>query len=140
MRRAWTCDFIGCNEIAQWYRRRKGRLVKLCTKHEVHLAREHWGKRLDETELNEYDMSYLEAKERRKELAKKHPFGVRIHKLEGGWRVTIEDEETGEKRSFVVRDIEQFEERYFELEREGFYPKPSVDEYMEKLRTNKQDG
>ncbi len=28
----WKCDFKDCEEIAQWYRKRKGELLKLCTK------------------------------------------------------------------------------------------------------------
>ena len=69
MRRVWTCDFKGCDEIAQWYRRRKGSIFKLCTKHEAHLDRERW-KRLDESRLTNEDIRRLEAKERRKELEK----------------------------------------------------------------------
>jgi hypothetical protein len=58
----WTCDFEGCNELAQWYRKSKGQIVKLCTKHEALLARQHWGKRVDYSELSEEDMRRLKKK------------------------------------------------------------------------------
>ena len=77
-RKIWTCDFQGCNEIAQWYRKRKGRLIKVCTKHEARLAREHWGRRVDFSELNDDDIRYLEWKEWKKELSLMSKKGVRI--------------------------------------------------------------
>lgn len=56
------CDFKECNEIAQWYREWKGEL-KLCTKHEVYFARQHCGRSLDPSELDEDDLRYLEEKD-----------------------------------------------------------------------------
>jgi len=62
-RNVWKCDFKGCEEIAQWYRKWKGDLFKLCTKHEAYLARKRYGRPLDPSELDEDDFRYLEEKE-----------------------------------------------------------------------------
>jgi len=67
--KVWTCDFKGCDEIAQWYRRWKGDLFKLCTKHEAYFARNHYGRRVDLSELDADDIDYLwEKEEEKKEL------------------------------------------------------------------------
>jgi len=55
----WKCDFKDCGEIAQWYRKRKGELLKLCTKHNVYLHKQHWGRHIDFSELDEDDTQYL---------------------------------------------------------------------------------
>ena len=138
-RKIWTCDFKECEEIAQWYRKRKRELLKLCTKHEAYLARQHYGGSLDLSELNEDDIRYLEGKERRKEFAKRHPFDVRLYSLEDGttgFRIRVRDRETDEWRSFVLKksDHGRFDENYRDLERKGFSPKPSIDEYVKSLR------
>lgn len=39
----WTCDFKGCNDVAQWLREFNGQLLNLCTKHEAYLANKHLG-------------------------------------------------------------------------------------------------
>jgi len=43
---------------------------------------------------------------------------------------------TDEKRSFVIQEGElgRFNENFADLERKGFSPKPSIDEYVKKLR------
>lgn len=135
-RKIWTCDFQGCNEIAQWYRKRKGRLIKVCTKHEARLAREHWGRRVDFSELNDDDIRYLEWKEWKKELVKKEPFEVLLFQLEDGLKVRVRDRQTNEWRLFTVKGIEEEKiyEAYSGLQRKGFSPKPSIDEYVKKLR------
>lgn len=137
-RKVWTCDFKGCNDFAQWCRKRNGNLLTLCTKHEADLARRHWGRRIDASELNEDDIRYLEGKERRKELAKKKPFEVRLYKLEDGWKIRIKDKQTDERRSFVIKhaDLRRFDETFSDLEREGFSPKPSIDDYVKRLRNS----
>lgn len=62
-RKIWKCDFKGCEEIAQWYREWKGELLKLCTKHEAYLARTHWGRHIEPSELDKNDVRYLEEKD-----------------------------------------------------------------------------
>jgi len=137
MKMVYTCDYKGCNDFAQWCRKQKGRLLTLCTKHETELARLHWGRNVDTSKLSKDDIRYLERKERKKEFAEKHPFDVRFVSLEDGTRkVRIRDKQTDEKRSFVLKDADykSFFEIYEDLEREGFSPKPSIDEYMKRLR------
>jgi hypothetical protein len=137
MSKIWKCDFEDCEEVAQWYRRGKGRLVKLCTKHEVYLSKQHWGKRVDFSELNEEDIRYLEGKERRAEFTKRHPFDVRFYPLEDKTtKIAIRDRQTGEWRSFIIKDsdIGKFGETYSDLERKGFSPKPSIDDYVKTLK------
>ena len=132
----WTCDFKGCDEIAQWYRKKKGELVKLCSKHYASLDRMRWGRRVEESELDEDDIRYLEEKEQMKESEKKDPFEVRLYELADEWKVRVEDRQTGEKRSFAIKnsDYEGFDEIYHDLQRKGFSPKPSIDEYVKRLR------
>ncbi len=141
-KKIWTCDFEGCDEIAQWYRKQKGELLRLCTKHEAYLARKHWGKRLDTSELGEDDMRYLEEKEFKKESEKKRPFEVILFPLEDGTtKVKIRNRQTGERRSFVVKGTDEkrrLHETYNELEREGFSQKPSIDDYVKRLRNTKK--
>jgi hypothetical protein len=62
-RKLWKCDFKDCSEPAQWYRLYKGELLKLCTKHEAYLARQHFGCHLEFHELDEDDLTYLEEKD-----------------------------------------------------------------------------
>ena len=134
----WTCDYKGCDEFAQWCRKLKGKLLTLCTKHEAYFARKHWGKHLDVSQLDNNDIRYLERKERKKEYRKRHPFEVRLFSSEDGTRkVRIRDRPTDESRSFVLKDadFESFCETYKDLEREGFSPKTSIDEYVKKLRS-----
>ena len=136
-RKLWKCDFKGCEEIAQWYRKRKGELLKLCTKHEVYLASQHYGRSLDLSELDEDDIRYLERKEYKKELEKKEPFDVGLFSLEDGTRkVRIRDRQTDETRSFIIKDtdLSRFFETFANLERKGYSPKPSIDDYVKMLR------
>jgi hypothetical protein len=135
-KKMWKCSFKGCEEIAQWYRKSKGQVIKACTKHEALLAREHWGRRVDYSELTEEDIRQLETQEYWTEFAKEHPFEVLLSLLEDGYKVRIRDRETGEWRSLVVKksDMERFNERYSDLERKRFATKPSIDDYVEKLR------
>lgn len=135
--RTWTCDYEGCDEFAQWYRKLKKDLLKLCTKHEAEFARKHWGKDIHASELDDDDIRYLERKEEKKEYRKAHPFEVRLFSAENGTRkIKIRDSETGERRSFILKetDLGKFDEIYKDLEREGFSPKPSIDEYVKRLR------
>lgn len=136
-RKMWTCDFEGCTEIAQWYRKSKGQIIKVCKKHEARLAKEHWGRRVDYTELDMEDMCRLETKELRSEFDKEHPFDVELSQLDDGRKVRVRDSQTREVRSFMVRsaDMERFHENYRNLEKKGFFTKPSVDDYVEKLRS-----
>jgi hypothetical protein len=53
------CDFVGCTEMVQWYRKYKGELLKLCTKHEAHMARQHQGHSLEPKDLTPDDWQYL---------------------------------------------------------------------------------
>ena len=131
-----TCDYKGCEENAQWYRKRKGKLLKLCTKHEGEFARKHWGRHVDFSELNEDDINYLKWKEYRKELAKKEPFEVKEFPLKEGLKVSIKDKQTNERRSFTIKESDsvRFIETYIDLKKEGFSPKPSIDDYVKKLR------
>ena len=64
MRKILRCDFKGCNEIAQWYREWKGDLLKLCTTHEVYFAKNHWGRNIELSKLDEDDLRYLEEKDK----------------------------------------------------------------------------
>jgi len=132
----WTCDFKGCGELAQWYRRSKGQIVKLCTKHKAYLARQRWGKRVDHSELSEDDMRRLKTKVYWNEYDKKHPFSVMESLVENGLKVRVSDIQTGEHRSFVVKnsDTETFGENFSKLERRGFVTKPSIDDYVKKLK------
>jgi len=136
--RMCTCDYKGCDEFAQWYRRFKGKLLTLCTKHEAEFARKPWGRSIDASKLNNDDIRYLETKEEKKEYQKTHPIEVRLHPLENGtWKIRIRDSETDEKCSFIVEETDfygKFSENYKALEREGFSPKPSIDEYVRRLR------
>lgn len=137
-RKLWTCDYKGCDEITQWYRIWKGELLKLCTKHEAYLAREHYGKHLDLSELNEDDMCYLEEKEERKEFEKRHPFEVMLAPLENEmWKIKIVDRRTDEKHEFVIKDTKD-KERLFEalidFEKKKSSTELSVDEYVKSLR------
>lgn len=94
-KKLWSCDYEGCEEIAQWYREYKGELLKLCTKHEAYFARGHWSKSLDLSELNEDDLRYLEEKDG--VLEKKGFFEVLLTRLEDGtYRVRVRDRESGE--------------------------------------------
>jgi hypothetical protein len=62
------CDFEGCQEMVQWYRRYKGKPLKLCTKHEARMAREHKGYSLDPRDLTPDDWQYLIEKDEDEEL------------------------------------------------------------------------
>ena len=75
-RKMWKCDFEDCEEIAQWYRRYKGKLVKLCTKNETQLSKQHYGRRVDFSALNKNDIDYLQKKELRSEYFKEVPFRI----------------------------------------------------------------
>ena len=133
----WTCDYEGCGEIAQWHRRWKGELFKLCTKHEAYFARKHWGRRVDESQLDEDDIRYLERKERRKEFAKKNPFDVKLFWLEDGIKVRIRDRRTGERRSFMLEGKYRERIREVNLDLQKETTKPSIDDYVERLRKTK---
>jgi len=140
--RMFTCDYKNCDEFAQWYRRFKGKLLTLCTKHEAEFARKHWGRSIDASELNNDDIRHLESKEEEKEYQKTHPFEVRLFSAENGTRkITIRDSETGERRSFILKETElgKFDDIYKDLEREGFSPKPSIDEYVKRLRNGSKN-
>jgi hypothetical protein len=65
---AMKCDFRGCTEMVQWYRKYKGELLKLCTKHEACMARAHQGRSFDPKELNPDDWQYLIEKDEDDEL------------------------------------------------------------------------
>jgi len=139
----WTCDFKGCDEIAQWYRKKKGKLFKLCTTHEAHLNRMHWGRRVDLSELNEDDIRYLERKERRKELAKKEPFEIEtwLPLEDGTTKVSIRDRRTDERHSLMIEDTDL--KKLFDIlssydyrEMRKSFTKLSIDEFVEKLRKN----
>jgi hypothetical protein len=132
----WTCDFNGCDELAQWYRRSKGQIVKLCTKHEALLARQHWGKRVDYSELSEEDMRRLKTKVYRDEYKKEHPFDVRTEWVEDGWKVRVSDIQTKEWRYFVINklDLEKLQDNHSKLERKGFDPKPTIEDYIKGLK------
>lgn len=134
----WTCDFEGCDEIAQWYRRSKGQILKLCTKHEALLSRKHWGRSVDYTELTEADMDRLRTKVYWAEYDKEHPFEVLMSKSAEQMKVRVSDLLTGEWRSFTIQtsDLEKLSDNQIKSERKGFVPKPSIDEYIRKL----QDG
>jgi hypothetical protein len=132
----WTCDFEGCKEIAQWYRRSKGQIFKLCTKHEAILAKQHWGRRVDYSVLCEDDMRRLRTKVYWGEYHKEHPFEVVHSRLEDRWKVRISDVQTGEHCSFTLKDsdMKKFLDNYNKIEEQGFVPKPSIDEYVSKLK------
>jgi hypothetical protein len=66
----WPCDFKNCCEIATWYRRWKGDLLKLCTKHEAYMRGKHYGRSVNESELDREDMAYLFEKAEKKERSK----------------------------------------------------------------------
>ena len=136
----WTCDYKGCDEFAQWCRVYKGELLTLCTKHHALVGRKKWGKHLDVSKLSEDDIRYLVRKERRKEFERRHPFDVRLFGLENGWKIKVRDLQTDEKRSFVIKksDLGRFNENFTELERKGFSPKPSIDDYVKKLRKEEE--
>ena len=137
----WTCDYKRCDDYAQWVREHKGELFTLCTKHHALLDRKKWSKHLDVSKLSEDDIRYLLRKERRKESARRHPFEVRDYPLDDGTiKVRIRDKQTGERRSFVVKPDEKrkFIESFSDLEKRGFSPKPSIDQYVKKLRKEEQ--
>ena len=62
------CDFIGCTEMAQWYRRYKGELLRLCTKHEAYMVRAHQGFSVESKDLTPDDRRYLIEKDEDDEL------------------------------------------------------------------------
>jgi len=134
----WKCDFKGCEEIAQWYRWWKGDLFKLCSKHEAYFARQHWGKHLDISELDEDDIRYLEEKD--EGLEEKGFFEVLLTKLgDGTFRVKVIDRETDEKRSFVTDDIGRLLEIDTEFRKKGKLPvKPSIDDFVKRLRKEEE--
>jgi len=138
-RKIWKCDFEDCNEFAQWYRVQKGQLVKLCTKHEAYLAKKHWGKHIDPSELDEDDIHYLEEKDYKEELAKEKPFEVLLFPLEDGWKVRIRDRRTNEWRSLMVKGTDErrrFSETYGYLKIKGSISELSIDDYVKKLKDN----
>lgn len=137
MSKIWKCDFEDCEEIAQWYRKRKGQLVKLCTKHEAYLSKEHWGKRVDFSELDENNISYLERKEYKRESVKRIPFEITLRFLEDRTiRVLVRDRQTNEWRSFVVKntdDLEGIDKISRDLEEGKFSKKPSIHDFVKML-------
>ncbi len=62
-RKSWKCDFIGCSEIAQWYRMLKGIPVKLCTHHYARLSREQLGKPVEYSQFDKESILLLEKKD-----------------------------------------------------------------------------
>lgn len=62
-KKSLKCDFEGCQEMVQWFRKYKGELLKLCTKHEAYMARAHQGRSLESEDLNPSDWQYLEEKD-----------------------------------------------------------------------------
>jgi hypothetical protein len=137
-RKMWKCDFKDCEEIAQWYRICKGELVKVCTKHETQLAKQHYGKRVDFSELDEDDIQYLQRKENHSEYVKKVPFKVDCKIKENTVFMDIKDRKTGEWRSFQIAennwDMDSFREISKDLEDGKFSQKPSIDEFLEILK------
>ncbi|MGD0159437.1 MAG: hypothetical protein ABSB89_03985 [Candidatus Bathyarchaeia archaeon] len=62
-RKPLKCDFEECPEMVQWYRKYKGKLWKLCTKHEAFMARQHQGHSVDRDHLTPDDWRYLRQKD-----------------------------------------------------------------------------
>ena len=58
-RKTWECDFENCTEIAEWYRRLKGKPVKLCTHHYAQMGKQRMGKPVDFSQLSEQDIRIL---------------------------------------------------------------------------------
>jgi hypothetical protein len=137
-RKMWKCDFKDCEEIAQWYRVCKGKLVKLCTKHETQLAKQHYGRRVDFSELDEDDIHYLQEKESRFEYFKKVPFKIDWKIKEKIHYIDVKDRKTGEWRSFQIADDNWNREGSHkileDLENGMFFSKPSIDEFVEILK------
>ncbi len=132
----WKCDSKGCEEMAQWYRRQKGKIMKLCTKHEAQLAKMHWGRRVDESRLTEKDRLNLRRKEWKRESAKRRPFETILFFQEAGIKVKIKDRRTDEWRSFVVGkdELERLHEVEIKLGQRGVLPKLSIDDYVKRLQ------
>jgi hypothetical protein len=61
------CDYEGCSEYVRRYRKWKGKVVKLCIKHNEQMSREHLGKQIDASELDEDDIRFLEEKTRKED-------------------------------------------------------------------------
>ena len=140
-RKMWKCDFEDCEEIAQWYRKYKGKLVKLCTKHETHLSKQHYGRRVDFSELTKDDIDYLEEKESRSEYFKNVPFKIICKHFsdEKTYCIDVKDRITGEWRSFKTADSDWnwdgLHKINQELEKGTFMYKPSIDEFVGILKT-----
>jgi hypothetical protein len=137
-RKLWKCDFKDCDEIGQWYRECKGEIVKLCTRHETILAKQHWGRRVDFLDLDEDNIRYLQGKEYHSELMKKIPFKILLRRLEDKTtQVEVNDRQTGKWRSFVISDTDNIEGLYMisdDLEKGRFTKKPSLDEFVNILK------
>ena len=134
-RKMWKCDFEDCEEFAQWYRRKKGKIVKLCTKHEVQLAKEHWGRRVDFSELTHNDIRYFNKKESETESANKIPFEIQlIHLEDGTLRVAVKDRRTNKWRSFTVKKwTEEINEINQDLQK-GKFSMKSLDDFVKMLK------
>lgn len=139
-RKMWKCDFEDCEEIAQWYRLCKGKLMKLCTKHETQLSKQHFGKRVDYSELDKDDIDYLQEKESRSEYFKKVPFRIdcKYFPDEKMYYIDVKDRITGKWRSFKTGDsnwnLDGFQRINKELENGKFSHKPSIEEFVDILK------
>lgn len=137
-RKMWKCDFKDCEEIAQWYRYYKGELWKFCTKHETQFAKQHWGKRVDFSELDKDDIQYLQEKESHSEYVKKVPFKIDWKIKEKIHYIDVKDRKTGEWRSFQFADDnwnrDGSRKILEDLENGKFSSKPSIDEFIETLK------
>jgi hypothetical protein len=61
------CDYKGCPEMVQWFRRYKGEILKLCTKHYAKMAKEHLGQSVEAKDLTSDDLEYLYEKDSEEE-------------------------------------------------------------------------
>ena len=134
--RVRQCNFAGCSEISKLYRRSKGQLVdvaqsmKQCLPDNIGVDAQ--------TVLNWMTMIFdvWRQEHYESEYEKEHPFEVLQIPSEDEQQVKIRDLQTGEWRSFMIKcsDTERLDEMYCHLEKDGFDPEPSVDDYMKKLR------
>ena len=132
-----TCDYKGCDDFAQWYREVDGQILTFCSKHEAECHRRRIGKKIDESKLDEQDILELEEKEREREHRLKKPFYVKQLSIENGIaKIRIYDRQTNERRLFSLKEeqLETFNQNYISLDKKGFSPKPSIEEYIKSLR------
>jgi hypothetical protein len=135
----WTCDFFPqCKDVARCYRLYNGELLKLCAKHEMSLAHQHMGKRIDYSELDSEDLQYLREKQRGFEYYKKVHFALSASLSEEEYLIKIDDRLKSIHRSFKIQsddfDMIKFLEFEKDVENGSFATGYSIDDIINLLK------